>query len=281
MPHHLLLSAVEHTLLFRDHVEAGALWVRLRERLPEARAVCLMPDHVHVLHGRDVRRRLGDAANAYAQWRNARRGERGRVFEHLPPTEEVGAGQKARRHVRYIHLNPCRAGLVTDPLAWAWSTHRDAVGLALPPWRRRVPDPLAFHRYVSGDPTVHVRGTELPGLTLALPGGERGFRAVQAAVSELLRVPWSEVTRRGPARRLVVSATVELGALSISEVARLAGVTPRAVRQASVGSDPRVAQVAQVVGDARFPGLVVQDLRWQSGWRRYMRRRGIARGPRG
>lgn len=115
MPHHLLLSAEEHTLLFHDHVEARALWVRLRERLPEGRAVCLMPDHVRVLHPSDPRRALGDAAGAYAQWRNAYRGQRGRAFAPMPPTEPVSPGLKARRHVRYIHLNPCRAGLAALP----------------------------------------------------------------------------------------------------------------------------------------------------------------------
>lgn len=52
--------------------------------------------------------------------------------------------------------------MVTDPLSWAFSTHRDACGLALDPVRKRVPDVHRFHRYVSADPTVAVDGTLLP-----------------------------------------------------------------------------------------------------------------------
>ncbi len=278
MPYHLLLSSVDETLLFHDHVEASALWQRLRQRLPVVLAACLMPDHVHLLLLEDERRRLGDAACAFAQWRNARRGERGRVFDYLPPSEEVSGGQKVRRSVRYVHLNPCRAGLVGDPLTWTWSTHRDALGLVASSWRRRAPDVVGFHRYVSSDQTVRVDGTELPSRAVVAPSGERGFRQVQAAVSEVLRVPWRVVAAKGPARRLVLSASRELGSWTAPQLALLAGVTPRAVRLATEQRDPRVRLVANVLGDARMPGLVGGDLRSDPAWRRYARRRGLELG---
>lgn len=42
-----------------------------------------------------------------------------------------------------MHPNPCRARLVADPLAWPFSTHRDAVGLAVDPVVPRAgPDEL-------------------------------------------------------------------------------------------------------------------------------------------
>ena len=40
--------------------------------------------------------------------------------------------------MRYIALNPVRAGLATTPAAWRWSSHRAMAGLAAPPrWLAR------------------------------------------------------------------------------------------------------------------------------------------------
>src|SRR5690606_15003163 len=36
--------------------------------------------------------------------------------------------------VRYIHLNPVDAGLVTGPAAYPWSSHRDYLGRPTVPW---------------------------------------------------------------------------------------------------------------------------------------------------
>jgi hypothetical protein len=36
--------------------------------------------------------------------------------------------------IRYIHLNPVRAGLVADPVDYPWSGHRAYLGLARVPW---------------------------------------------------------------------------------------------------------------------------------------------------
>lgn len=36
--------------------------------------------------------------------------------------------------VRYIHLNPCRAGLVSDPADHRWSSHRAYLGEGAPQW---------------------------------------------------------------------------------------------------------------------------------------------------
>ena len=77
----------------------------------------------------------------------------------------------ALRQIRYIALNPCRAGLTQDPLEWPWSTYRGCFGGVAQPWVSL--DVLAellgwdsvgafrtwFHKYVSSDPTVNPTGT--------------------------------------------------------------------------------------------------------------------------
>src|SRR5687768_15753019 len=108
-----------------------------------------MPDHLHLLHEADVRDRLIHALVGYVQWVNHRRGDHGALLEPVPAAGAALEGDKRNRSVRYVHLNPCRARLVSDPLAWPLSTHRDAVGLSAFPVIGRQRDPYGFHRYVS------------------------------------------------------------------------------------------------------------------------------------
>jgi hypothetical protein len=64
------------------------------------------------------------------------------VFRRQPRSVGVPEGLMARRTVRYIHLNPCRGELVSRPLAWPWSTHRDRLGLAVRPAVSRAAEVL-------------------------------------------------------------------------------------------------------------------------------------------
>ena len=275
MPKHHLLSAVRGTLLFNTHAEARALWERLFERLAEPLAVCLMPDHVHVLHRRDQRAALGDAARAYARWRNAFRGESGPVFRRQPAVESVADGLKTRRSVRYIHLNPCRGGLVTCPLAWPWSTHRDRTGLVLAPRAPRASDIEGFHRYVSGDPSAEVLGTPLPVGGRELPVGRDGLEQARAAVSEALRVPFAVMERRGPARTLLVHALRAMTDQDAVVIGGLTGMSPRSVRRVSTRLHRDLRLVGRLCGDARFPGLGDHDLRLARPFGAYARRKGV------
>jgi len=228
-----------------------------------------MPDHVHLLHARSVRVGFGVALQGYAQWRNAQRGTSGAVWDRQGSTEEVPRGLKTRRLVRYIHLNPCRARLVDDPLAWAWSTHRDQVGLAVPTMRAVASDPIGFHRYVSSDPTVRVDGTPLPMPTDLLPAGPAAYQAIRHAVGESLRTPASLLRRRGPPRTLLLRSLVQLTGGPLAEIADFAGVHRRTVDRVEDRWDETARVVSRLVDDPRFPGLVEWDLPHLPSWSRY------------
>ncbi|MBW1879754.1 MAG: hypothetical protein JRJ84_15435, partial [Deltaproteobacteria bacterium] len=227
---HFVARAVPGSLLFREQVEARALWSRVAGAVPGLVALVLMPNHFHLQHSRDVRRALAVAMRGFARWRNARRGEHGRVWSQMPEPAPLVDAQKRRRTERYIHLNPCRAGIVDDPLAWAWSTHRDAVGLALDPVRPRVRDPRAYHHWVSGDPHVRVEGTELPIASGAMLAGRKGLATLAPAVSEVARTPVDLLCRRGAARSLLLRSGRSLCQASTAEIAEYCGVGPRAVQ---------------------------------------------------
>lgn len=225
LAHHLVARARPHRLLFADPTEGARLWQAIAAAVPEPEALTLMPNHVHLVHARDVRRPLAHALCHYVRWRNHRRGEAGPLLQPLPPAEPLVDAQKLRRTVRYVHLNPCRARLVADPLAWPWSTHRDRVGLALDPVVERAAQPHRFHRYVSGDPTVDPEGTELP-LGHGPPPTPQHVRAV---VASLARVPSDALGRRGRWRTVWLGAALALCDASSATVRAAVGVGRGAV----------------------------------------------------
>ncbi len=257
MPYHLVARARHRSLMFRSHREAMWLWQAIAQRAPGLQALCLMPDHLHLVHPDDVRLTLARALQGFARRRNAARGERGRVVDPLPDAEPLADAQKLRRAIRYVHLNPCRAGLTDDPLAWTWSTHRDKVGLAAVPATHRSHDTHAFHAYVS-DPTVHVRGTELP-VAGYMPSGD-ALGEVAQAVTEILRVPTSELRRRSPSRRLFVRCARVYTAASSRDIGAWCGLTRQAVARIPATSTAEVRLVGRVLGDPRFGGLDDGDL---------------------
>lgn len=276
---HYARRSVPGTDLFHTWEEAAALWGALGERVPGIVSMTLMPDHLHLLVRDEVDGALAAALRSFGQWRNHRRGELGPVVRRGDAPEVVKGSLKIQRSVRYIALNPCRAQLVDDPLAWPFSTHRDRTGLALQPLVRRVSDPVREHRYVSADPSSAVEGTPLP--LAASRVEDADLDAVIDAVSAITRSTPAALRRRGRARSLLLRAAVELCALPPRELAGALScdrATIYRARRAPGGAEVRL--VERVLGDPRFTALVDGDLRRVPGFRgRWGRRVWRARGP--
>lgn len=256
------MSAAPDTLLIRDWIEARKLWDYLQV-IRHLRAAIIMPTHLHAaLEEKEVALLL-DAAKRYVLWRNFYRNERGPVFTHGTTAVYFSDQRHERRTCRYILLNTCREGITVDPLAWPFSTHRDAVGLAWPVVRQPERDAERFHRWVSSDPSADRDGTPLP----VIPTPEQLARVtvseVRAAVSSLTRTTSSRLSQRGPARTLLIRACRHLTPLSAKIIARDLGVHPATVRRAAIGRvDRGIEMVSRVLGDPRFPLLTDADLPW-------------------
>jgi hypothetical protein len=251
--YHLVARTHRGALLWTDWVEGAELWERVTRAVPGLAALVLMPDHVHLLHPADVRLPLADALGRYVRWVHGRRGGHGSLVAPLPRAEWLADPQKVRRSVRYVHLNPCRARLVTDPLAWPFSTHRDALGCAARPVIRPARDPEAFHRYVAADPTVHVAGTAVPHRASSVADPARVVEAVSAA----LRTPLGAVQRRGPARALYLALVRELcPEAPPGPIAAAVGVGRHALSRAVGRARPDVVgAVRACAGDERLGAL--------------------------
>ena len=64
----------------------------------------------------------------YTQWHNGAHERKGRLWEDRFKSVIVESGIAARTMAAYIDLNPVRAGMVTDPASYRWSSYGEAVG---------------------------------------------------------------------------------------------------------------------------------------------------------
>jgi putative transposase len=140
-------------------------------------AYCLMPNHVHLVavppDEDALRRALVPAHQKYTWLINRRHGWTGHLWQ-----ERFHASAMDDPHtlaaVRYVELNPVRAGLVGNPVGWAWSSASAHVGRRadqlvpadLPPPLAGIADWLGFLVDEEGDDIVDAlrrhAGTGLP-----------------------------------------------------------------------------------------------------------------------
>jgi REP element-mobilizing transposase RayT len=99
-------------------------------------AYCLMPNHVHLVVDADVPElslAMHRVNGLYAQRFNRIRGFTGHLFQgrfHSKPVREEAALPGA---LRYVVMNPVRAGLCARPENWRWSSYRAVAGLEWAP----------------------------------------------------------------------------------------------------------------------------------------------------
>ncbi|MFO8034172.1 MAG: transposase [Candidatus Bipolaricaulota bacterium] len=99
-------------------------------------AYCLMGNHYHLLletPSANISRGMQYLNARYTQKFNRRHGRTGHVLQGRFHSVLVEKQAYLLEVVRYIELNPVRAGLVKHPAAWPWSSCRATAGRANPP----------------------------------------------------------------------------------------------------------------------------------------------------
>lgn len=88
-------------------------------------AYCLMPNHFHLLlevGEIPLGIFLQPLLTAYSAWLNIKTRQSGHVFQGRYHAKLCEQDRYLLALIAYIHLNPVRAKLVEDPLAWRWSS---------------------------------------------------------------------------------------------------------------------------------------------------------------
>lgn len=244
-----------HTLgedAFNDWIEARALWDRVIWSCPGVQAAYLLPTRVRVVVPRADRVRLVRGLNAYTRWRNHRRGESGPLWRKVQDPRPVPARLEAPA-VRYVHREGCREGLSHDPLAWAFSTHRDAVGLSLASVRQRELRPFRFHRLTVGPDAESPLG--LPEDRFLIHDSVDLPLRLRDVVSSVTRTPLAELRHRPAARLLWVQVLKHFTRLRAGQIGDRVGWVAERVRRVPSLTPEAAAVVRRCLRDARFTAL--------------------------
>lgn len=139
--HHVALRGRDGRALFRCTADHGALDAlvgdQLRAFAARAHAYCWMTNHLHMAV--EIRPELmADFQHELVASYTLHRQRDPRVASPLFATPDPGLRVNADAYllqlIRYIHLNPLRAGLVRDAGDYRWSGHRIYLGHAGPHW---------------------------------------------------------------------------------------------------------------------------------------------------
>jgi REP element-mobilizing transposase RayT len=100
-------------------------------------AFCLMSNHIHLalqVGEIPLSRIMQGLVGRYTRWINWRKSRIGHLFQGRYKAVLVDADAYLSELVRYIHLNPVRAVMVSDPGEYPWSSHRAYCGNESIPW---------------------------------------------------------------------------------------------------------------------------------------------------
>ncbi|HEX9707151.1 MAG TPA: transposase [Steroidobacteraceae bacterium] len=100
-------------------------------------AYCWMTNHLHMalqVSDLPLGRVILEIASRYARTVQSRLETTGHLFERRYHCVLVDVDKYLLALVRYIHLNPVKAGLIADPADYRWSSHQDYIGRVRRPW---------------------------------------------------------------------------------------------------------------------------------------------------
>lgn len=207
VPHHVTQRGSRRQQVFFSEEDYRAYRTLLAEWSADAGlavwAYCLMPNHVHlvVVPGEDgsLDRAMRQIHRRYALRVNRARDWTGHLWQGRYASFPMDEPH-LHSAVRYVELNPVRAGLVADAVDWLWSSARHHLGLrhdpmiAEHPLRRSTADWKAYLDGPPDDPAFDaLRARERTGRPL---GGDAFLRRLEDLTGRPLR-------RRKPGRPAV------------------------------------------------------------------------------
>ena len=143
--HHIIIRGIERSIIFQDGEDYGNFLARLGNILTETSTVCyawaLLTNHAHLLLRSGTRpltvvmRRL---LTGYAQQFNRRHARHGYLFQNRYKSILVETEPYLLELVRYIHLNPLRAGIIHTMEAldhYSRTGHAVIMGKSAAPWQ--------------------------------------------------------------------------------------------------------------------------------------------------
>ena len=143
--HHVMVRGIERRPIFRDTKDRADFLARLAALADAAALVvyawALLPNHAHLLvrtGQRPLARSMRSLLTGYAGTFNRRHHRVGHLFQNRYKSVVVEEGAYLVELVRYLHLNPLRAGILRDLRAldrYPWTGHAALCGRAEYAWQ--------------------------------------------------------------------------------------------------------------------------------------------------
>ena len=139
LPHHITQRGNSKQNIFLDDEDRRCYLTMLRQECKTTKlkilGYCLMTNHVHLVvippEERSLADGIGRAHWSYSRVFNRRHGRSGALWQarfFSCPMDEAHLYQA----LRYVELNPSRAGLVKNPWDYAWSSAQEHMGQKQP-----------------------------------------------------------------------------------------------------------------------------------------------------
>jgi len=143
--HHVIIRGIERRKIFRSDYDRANFVKRLAELIPETHTDCfawaLLGNHAHFLLRTGVvpvSVLMNRLLTGYAGWFNKKYRRHGQLFQNRYKSILCQEEPYLKELVRYIHLNPLRAGLVADIGdldTYPWCGHGVLMNKSEQPWQ--------------------------------------------------------------------------------------------------------------------------------------------------
>jgi REP element-mobilizing transposase RayT len=118
--HHIIIRGIERRNIFRDNKDRDNFIDRLSDLLPATQTACyawaFIPNHAHFLFrsSGEISTLMRRLLTGYAIYFNRRHRRHGQLFQNRYKSIICQEDMYFRELIRYIHLNPLRAKIVSD-----------------------------------------------------------------------------------------------------------------------------------------------------------------------
>ncbi|CAN7321826.1 transposase [Pseudoduganella sp. LjRoot289] len=240
--YHVMLRGNDKRRIFSDDADRYKLEELVADGVGrfghKIHAYCWMENHIHLaIEVADIplSKIMHNLSFRYTRYFNWRHQHVGHLFQGRYKALLIDSDSYLLQLIRYIHQNPVRAGITVSAADYAWSSHRDFLGLAATPW---IFKDWALAQFAVDSATAIQRYAQFMGAepdTQESPDfkRERGGRAIVGEglfKQEALKSSWSPSELRRESL-LSICAAVCLAA-GISELALCSGSGMRQIADA-------------------------------------------------
>jgi len=133
--YHIIFRGINRQDIFinyNDYQKMKSILLKVKgETATEIYAYCLMKNHVHLFlkeeEPGDVSKVMSKILSSYAGWFNRKYERTGHLFESRYKSEPVEDEAYYFALIRYIHLNPVKAGIVKKPDEYPYSSYAEYI----------------------------------------------------------------------------------------------------------------------------------------------------------